>query len=151
MKKMTLMVCVAFLAGGCAGNGVFDPGVFTSEVCNPPVSVLGITPVGIKYGDSHLFVIPVAKIKPNSEIHFRLLPQHKPATDQEDFDNATVTISSADDNGDSPANWLDASGSYSADDGVLKVCVPDTLTKTSYKYEVTVQYVGNLDPRADVF
>lgn len=150
MKKIIQVSCVLLLTAGCATNGKFDPGVFTSDVCEGDVSVLGITPVGIKYGDSHLFVIPVAKIKPNSEIHFRLLPQHKPATDQEDFDTATVTISSTDDNADSPPNWLDASGSYSADDGVLKVCVPETLTRPSYKYVVTVQYVGNLDPRADV-
>jgi hypothetical protein len=61
-----------------------------------------------------------------------------------------VAITSADDDGDTPANWLHVDGTYNDDNGVLIACIPPTLTKTEYKFIVKVQNVGNLDPRADV-
>jgi hypothetical protein len=59
-----------------------------------------------------------------------------------------------------PPDWLDVSGTLSGDGKFLVTCVPPEsgLTKTQYKYKVTVSWpgvapadtLGYLDPRADV-
>jgi hypothetical protein len=149
MKKIILIACVSVITAGCA-DGKFNAGIFQSSACNPPVDVIGFTPVAIKYGDSHLVVIPVAKIRPNSEIRFMLLPQKKPSTDLIDYENVLVSVSSADDDGDTPADWLEVAGTYNANDKMLTVCVPANLSESTYKYIVKVDNVGMLDPRADV-
>lgn len=149
MKKIIVITCVSLLAAGCA-DGKFNASIFQSDACSPPADVIGFTPVAIKYGDSHLVVIPVAKIKANSEIRFMLLPQKKPSTDIVDYENVQVSISSPDDDTDPEANWLEVDGSYNANDKMLTVCVPVNLTQDTYKYVVKVDQVGLLDPRADV-
>jgi len=50
-----------------------------------------------------------------------------------------------------PANWLEVDGNVTNDGKTLSICVPATLSKDLYKYDVKVEFVGNLDPRADVF
>jgi hypothetical protein len=150
---------IVLIIAGCDGR--FQKRNLQSEACKDtlmaptPVDILGYTRTAIHYGDSRLFVIPVSKIKANSEFRFRLIPKVRSKTDGSvDFKKVNVAITSVDDDADTPADWLDVDGSFDADKGVLVVCVPPNLTKDVYKYEVTITDGGNdlamLDPRADV-
>ena len=70
-----------------------------------------------------------------------------------------MKISSDDDDSDSPANWLEAKGTFN-DSGshTLVTCVPkrENLSKTKYKYKVSVSYPGEtdiisyIDPRVEI-
>ena len=156
MKKMLILVCLTPLFAACDGR--FIKNEFLSSECldgGQRLTLEGYTVTGVTYGDSHLVVIPVSKIHPNSEFRFKLIPQ-KNKTDEFDWQDAWVAISSDDDDSDSPANWLDVSGSHSANDGWLVACVPDLEAGRTIKYKVSVSEtsvspeLGMLDPRADV-
>ncbi|MCH8945200.1 MAG: hypothetical protein IH910_10500 [Proteobacteria bacterium] len=95
-------------------------------------------------------MVPISKIRPKSEFQFRLIPKRRDKTDTLNYANAVVTITSPDDDGDTPPNWLDVSGSFSGSSGKLTVCVPSSPTRVQYKYDISIANVGDLDPRADV-
>lgn len=144
-----------------ACDGRFQKKNFKSQVCQNTlvtptlVDVLGYTRTAIHYGDSRVIVIPISKIKENSEFRFVLLPKLRSKTDGAiDYKKVNVAITSTDDDGDVPPNWLDVDGSFDADKGVLAVCVPPGISKTQYKFKVTVtngaDKLAMLDPRADV-
>jgi len=101
----------------------------------------GLTPTMITYGDSKLFATPITKIgkKEKWRINLNGAPDHK---------NAIVTITAkilADE-----YKWVYASGTESADDPLI-ICVPDTVSVGDQIYfMISVQGVGQLDPRADV-
>jgi hypothetical protein len=156
MKKMLILVCLAPLCAACDGRFVKDE--FLSSECldgDERLTLEGYTVTAITYGDSHLVVIPVSKIRPNSEFRFKLIPQKNKA-DEFNWQNAWVAISSDDDDSDSPPNWLDVSGSHSNNDGWLVACVPELEVGRIIKYKVSVSEssgspeLGMLDPRADV-
>jgi hypothetical protein len=114
----------------------------------------------VHYGDSRLIVLPISKIRPESEFRFALLPKIRKTDPPVNYEDAFVSISSDDDDTDTPPDWLDVSGTLSGDGKFLVTCVPPEsgLTKTQYKYKVTVSWpgvapadtLGYLDPRADV-
>jgi hypothetical protein len=110
----------------------------------------GKTTVNIFYGDSQLKVSPqVVRVHKNKMIQFALHPQKAPATDPEgvDYDEVTVTVTGKKTDG----NWLNVSGD-SKSGKKLQVCAPDPggVKVVTYEYMVTVQEVGQLDPRAEV-
>lgn len=148
-----LIVALGIASALAACDGTFRTKSFSSTTCGTavvPIPVIGYTITGIHYGDSRLIVLPVSQIKPNSEFHFRLIPKVRTKSDQHNYQQMQVAITSADDDGDTPANWLHVDGTYNDDNRVLVACIPPTLTKSEYKFMVTVQEVGQLDPRADV-
>lgn len=154
MNKKLLLLCALPLFGAC--DGKFIKRDFVSSECfdgSAPRSLVGYTATGIAYGDSYMVVIPISKVRPNSEFRFRLKPQ-KRKTDLIDWEDATVVITSEDDNGDTPPNWLDVSGTYRDNNGWLVTCVPNIETERQVKYKVSVTKDGNelgmLDPRADI-
>ena len=150
MLRIGLLIALALSLSAC--DGTFRTKKFSSSKCDElglPVNVGGYTLTLVHYGDSRLMVIPISEIDEQSEFRLKLFPKKRRNTDQYDYTQMMVKISSPDDDGDSPPNWLEASGTAAAD-GTLVICVPPTLTKHSYKYDVVVEQVGQLDPRADV-
>lgn len=152
MRRTIIILGAILLLVGCA-DGRFHQKIFESSSCGTallPVSVSGYTLTAIHYGDSRLIVVPISKIRPKSEFQFRLIPKRRDKTDPLNYANVVVTITSPDDDGDTPPNWLDVSGSFSGSSGKLTVCVPNSPTRVQYKYDISIANVGDLDPRADV-
>ena len=154
MNRKFLLLCVLPLFGAC--DGKFIKKDFVSSECfdgGVPLSFEGYTATGVAYGDSHMVVLPLSEVHANSEFRFRLHPQRQDS-DQFDWKDATVVITSEDDDGDTPANWLETSGTYRDNDGWLVVCVPNIETERQVKYKVSVtkdgSELGMLDPRADI-
>ena len=48
-----------------------------------------------------------------------------------------------------PSTWLNVSGRYN-DTKILVVCVPNIAVGAEYKFDVTVENIGTLDPRVKV-
>ena len=160
MRKTIILLGVLVAMGGCR-DGQFIKDTFTSTTCGGGgISLSGYTATVVHYGDSRLFVLPISKIKPASEFRFVLLPKIRDTDLPVNYEDAFVTITSDDDDADTPANWLNVSGTVNADGDSLVTCVPPAAgrTKSQYKYEVTVSWpdadaanmLGYLDPRADV-
>ena len=157
MQRVTTLLLLTVLAAGCSKDGRFIKESFFSDVCGHEVG--GYTYTAIVYGDSILTVIPISEIEPNTEWRFYLFP----VTDSEDppHDYRTVHVEIR---GEVPAEpplnildnlWIGADGTYAdAGTGQLRYiadCVePDLISDTIFKYEVIVEEVGRLDPRADV-
>lgn len=148
MRIITTLLSLALLAG-CASEGQFIANSIPNT-CDGK----GHTFVFINYGDGYLSAKAVIKVKPGKELQYRLKPGSK--SDVVTFRDMRVTISGK----DSPVPpfpappsddaWLDATGIYSAGDRVLKVCVPENPVGDKYYYTITVENVGQLDPRADI-
>jgi hypothetical protein len=156
MKKLWIMIFLASMLSACA-DGRFVKKTFLSGACGGG-GFQGYTVTLLRYGDSRLMVVPISKIRPNAELRFQLVPKVRDTDGGVVFKDAFISIDSDDDDGDTPANWLKASGTFNADNGALTVCVPPTLLEPSYKYTVTVHsgdtdvtpVIGMLDPRANV-
>ena len=160
MKKTIVLFLMLPIVAAC--NGMPVKSTFTSEVCkdaaNEPIEMSGFTATAVVYGDSYLVVIPISKVRENTEFRFGLMPK-KRSNQNRDYKTAKVSITSDDDDGDTPADWLDVEGTYAdAVDGTLVACVPDFALgddeKKTYKYKVTISdgptVYGYLDPRADI-
>lgn len=148
MRKILITLVMSMLAVGCSSDGKFRKGTFASSVCGEQLN--GFTMTAIHYGDSRLIVIPISKIEPSTEFRFLLVPKKRSATDIHDYDKVNVAISSADDDADASPDWLEVDGNLTDDGRILTLCVPATLGQSQYKYDVVVENVGRLDPRADV-
>ena len=159
MRK-TIMLLVTLTALASCRDGQFISSAFSTS-CGGGGTFSGYTLTGVHYGDSRLFILPVSKIRPNSEFRLNLLPKTRKTDPPVNYKDVVITIDSTDDDGDTPPNWLSATGSFnSASGGVLTMCVPPQagLTETSYKFSIKMtdtmpnpdEDLGWLDPRADV-
>jgi len=154
MKKMLFLLIALPLLAACNGKAVKTS--FASSEClngGAPLSLEGYTVTAVAYGDSYLIVIPISTVHPNSEFRFALAPKRR-SSENRDYKTATVSNTSDDDDADTPANWMDVSGTF-ASDGTLVACVPNIATGQTYKYKVTISdgggtEYGMLDPRADI-
>ena len=150
-----LVVIVAILAGlaGCATGKLVKRN--TPNGCCADCTGFSYTPVA--YGDSRLKVLTETEIGQGSAWRLRLKPG-------EEFESARVTILPKD-NGTSDecetavsggTDWLKVSGSAdkSADRDrapELEICVPlEVPIGCEYGYDVEVEGVGVIDPRARV-
>ena len=159
MRKLFVFLLALLSVVGCR-DGQFVRDTFVSACGGGGISLTGYTITGINYGDSRLLVLPVSKIMPESEFRFGLIPKVRKTDPPVVYQDAIVSISSTDDDLDTPPNWLDVSGSYNAKRGTLVTCVPEAagLKRTEYKFDVTVSWPGTaasdtlsmLDPRANV-
>ena len=159
MRKVPIVLFVLISVVGCR-DGQFISKPITSACGGSGISLTGYTLTGIHYGDSRLFVLPISKIKPESEFRFGLIPKSRKTDPPVVYKDAFVTITSADDDLDVPPDWLDVSGTFNADGGTLVTCVPKEagLKNEQYKFAVTVSWpgtdpadtLGMLDPRVDV-
>lgn len=159
MLRLALIFFALAATAGCA-DGQFIRDKFTSTTCGGGgISLTGYTATIIRYGDSRLNVIPISKVLPGTEFRFVLLPKIRETDAPIDYEKAIVMISSDDDDADSPADWLEAKGTFS-DSGshTLVTCVPtrENLSKTKYKYKVSVSYpsetdiISYIDPRVEI-
>jgi hypothetical protein len=148
MTRTILMLCGILLMAGCETEGAFI-NKNVPNTCNSK----GFTFVLINYGDGMLSTKAIAKVRPGRELQYRLVPGRDSSL--VDYSAALVTITGKAASGPFPVPpaddaWLDASGSFDGTGGEMKVCVPDNPVGSSYYYEITVENVGKLDPRADV-
>jgi hypothetical protein len=108
----------------------------------------GWTLTGIHYGDSRIVVIPISEVVEDGEFRFVLLPADE-KTDTIDYKNVTVKVV-----GKPPADtWFtEKSGTASSGDGTIRVCIDASQVNPGdeFSYEVIVDTVGILDPRAFV-
>ncbi len=150
MKRITLILVCSFLFSGCVTDGGFNSGPILGGPCG--ATVAGYTSTVIAYGDSTLVVVPISKIRPNTEWRFELVPITKPS-DAIDYKNVKVEVIGKPSTVMTPGpnDWINVSGEKSTSSkGVLTLCVPATLPLNSYEYLVEVDSVGKLDPRARV-
>ena len=148
MTRTILMLCSILVMAGCETEGAF-----INNSLDNSCSSKGYTFVFIHYGDGRLATKPVAKVRPGRELQYRLMPG--PDSSLVDYSDMLVTITGKAASGPFPAPpaddaWLDASGSFDSTGGEMKVCVPTNPQGASYFYEITVENVGKIDPRADV-
>jgi hypothetical protein len=109
--------------------------------------------VQIRYGDSHISVNDIArvkKVKRNQYLVFKLFPDqgNGPPPENVNFKRANVAIVPE----DAAQSWLAKSGNWEDDNKELRICVPknvDNQNKT-YKYIIEIEDVGELDPRVIV-
>lgn len=99
----------------------------------------------VKYGDSHVGALALTDIGRKSEWRFKLQPD-SPGSGV--YANTLVTIKLKDST--DPTPWLDLSGKQ-VDGDFLVVCVPETLALNEViEYMISVEDVGQLDPRGVV-
>lgn len=152
MIKIISSLLGLMVLAGCATEGEF-----IADNLPNTCSSTGHTFVFIKYGDGYLSAKAVIKVKPGKELQYILDPGSK--SDIVKFRDMQVTITGKDSPGPPtspfpipPADdaWLNASGNYTANGRVLRVCVPPNPVGDKYYYTIEVENVGKLDPRADI-
>ncbi len=157
MPRTLITLLATALLAGCV-NGRFHEKVIPSAACGGNVSGYSVTYIG--YGDSKLVVIPLSKIRVDTEWRFILKPiQLGKSVSGDDYKDKIVRIT-----GKRPLDaWLDTaaaggneiSGTYNgAADHTLAACVkivPVPAVGTPVYFVVEVQDIGTLDPRADVY
>jgi hypothetical protein len=158
MRNTLAIISVSVFLSACCTTGNFCKGSFESAACNNE-TVDGYTYTAIAYGDGMLAVVPISKIRPNTEWRFYLVPTElggaMPRTDAsisiEGQDPADPPVASGGNN-----VWIDTDGDYATAERAgrlryLAQCTPEDLVKGDYhKFEVTVDGIGMLDPRGHV-
>ena len=134
MGKALLLSVLAVTLTACATPGEYSASRSISTQCAD-----GSTFVNVDYGDSNIRVNPVANVKRNGALEFRL------RADQ-GYEDKLVTISGK----AAKDGWISASGSDDGRDNKLIVCIPSAQAEGTYYYLVRVEDVGTLDPRANV-
>ena len=145
MNKLATATLLAVSVAGCTPAGKLV-NIDTPNECGAGGTGFSRTPV--MYGDSLLSVLGYTEIGKGSEWRLMLKPRQG---DDPKYVNARVTIKAAP---GGPA-WLEARGEFDprkpAKENFLRICVPDSVERNDeYKYEVEVENVGVLDPRAKV-
>lgn len=143
MNKRLLVPTIACLAGACAQEPV-QP--ITTECGGPSAN----PPTQITYGDSQIVTKPKSNVKAGREFQFMLKPKHDNENDEVDHDTVLVTVIGK----DAASSWIGGSATKEMTGPSGKFfggCVPtDAENGTIYRYEVRVETVGTLDPRAEV-
>ena len=147
MKKLFLFMAIATMLAACSSNGKPIDLSFNSTVCSGPVR--GFTVTGVGYGDSKIVVLPVSKVRANTEFRIRLIPERRPKTDLVDYETVDVTVMGK----PGPSAWISGNGNYNGASAhwIPVGCVPASAAiGTVYEFTVEVAGVGWIDPRADV-
>jgi hypothetical protein len=102
----------------------------------------------VRYGDAHLQVDALKKVRPGCPLVFKLQPDSTRGPNGLNYDDVKVTIKGKNVDG---AHWIDFSGTAAGTTGQKYVATsrPDQAEGT-YFYLVTVEKVGTLDPRVIV-
>lgn len=157
MRRLLCIFVSAACVAGCA-DGRFHKKSITGGAC--PGTVSGYTYTGIVYGESHLVVIPLSKIRAGTEWRFYLLPTDRPrGSSASALSMRTVTVDGKPAGPAPPpgANqWIFTAGDFSGgmpagNVRYISQCVPATLNEgDEFQYLVDVEGIGTLDPRARV-
>lgn len=157
MRNILAIISVSIFFSGCCTTGEFCKGLITSDVCEGEVD--GYTYTAIAYGDGMLGVVPISVIKPNTEWRFYLVPTKlsgitpsaNTGIEIKGQDPAVPPVASGGNN-----VWINTTGDYATAERTGKLryiaqCTPEDLVEGDYhKFEVTVDGIGMLDPRAHV-
>jgi hypothetical protein len=155
MRRIIAVLVPAILFAGCAVDGEFKKRKITGGPCG---DVSGYTYTGIAYGDSTIAIIPISKIRANTEWRFFLLPIKK-QSDLTDWKGVDVKVKGKVASGSQTADyndWINVSGNFNASKslnrkGYIVDCVPKTVLEGEiYNYEVAVRGIGKIDPRGRV-
>lgn len=145
MKNQLLVSAVIGLACGCAQVPIQPMDTECGGPSNNP-------PTQISYGDSQIIVKAKSKVKANREFQFKLDPKKDPANDEPGIDYDAVLVTVLGKNAES--SWISGSSTKDMAGPTGKFfggCVPDDAVEgTIYRYEVRVETVGTIDPRAEV-
>jgi hypothetical protein len=144
MIRIFLLLVIIAVLGACT-NGRPRNVTFDSTVCGGEVK--GLTLTAVHYGDSRMIVLPISKVRRNTELQFMLIPKRQ-SSDNKAFDSIKVEIKGS--NADSA--WIGVNKSFgeAAKGMVVAGCVPNDPIDTEYEFDITVPGVGFLDPRAKV-
>lgn len=140
MRNTLILAALAVALTACAnGRPVKEP--FTSTVCSRPVD--GYTQTNLKFGDAHISMKALSTVIPNSEFRLKIVAD-------KGFGNKNVSIVPK----NAASSWLaTAPMRVSPGSKVLPAgdCVPVSAPiGTVYEFDVVVEDVGTLDPRAEV-
>lgn len=142
MLRLVTLLFVAGLLAGC------PDGRFIKKDLPNTCGTTGWTLTAIKYGDSHIVVIPVSEVVKDSEFRFVLVPNIEDG-DTSDYEGVTVKV-----RGKPPHDvWFEeAEGKANSGDGTIRVCMDGTtlVADDEVFYVVEIENVGILDPRAKV-
>ena len=136
MSKKSIILLTVLGLGACETMSMMGDSP-TPTTCGEPGG--GITPTNVTYDEARIQATPVTKIRAGKKWKIKL---NGVGTS---LDTAIVTIT-----GKLPGDtWVTAAGREA--DSPLFICVPDTLSVGDQIYfSINVQFVGMLDPRADV-
>lgn len=142
MKTQLLAVAAVTLLAACA-DGVPRKEAFYSEACG--AEVIGYTRTALRYGDSYLETRAVSTVIPGTEFQIALRPRDGMRSD-------TVRVQG--DRDDTGARWISGSTEDQKSDGrtifIPVGCVPEAPVGTEFKFEIHVDGIGFLDPRARI-
>ncbi len=156
MRRIIAVLVITFLFAGCA-DGKFHRKTLTAGPCG---TTTGYTYTGIAYGDSKLMVIPISKIRANTEWRFYLLPIDS-LGGATAYGDAMVTIDGkpapyVPPNPPANDDWLKVEGTYnlatvSGRAHYISLCVDaDVVPGQQWQFLVDVDTIGHLDPRGHV-
>jgi len=145
MRKLILLLVTPLLLMACATEGKFSTSnkFETLADCHD-----GGTYVKVHYEDSYLKIKPKINVKRGTGLEFRLKPKNSVGAPV-NYEEMEVTIEGKP--GGLSAAWINVSGSFkNSPGGSLFICIPDGTAEGTYHYSVSVEQLGQLDPRADV-
>lgn len=146
MQRTVLVLLASVMLSACASEGKF---VESDSMAS--CGGHGGTFINLHYGDSELSTNPIAHVRPGGDFEIRLKPKRR-ADDPAGVNYEEVGVNVAGKPSDPAAAWITASGSYDdSKDHKLVICVDPNQPEGDYNYEITVDHVGFLDPRVDVF
>ena len=140
MRSTLILVLLAISLTACT-NGRPVKKAFNSTICNRPVE--GFTQTKLKFGDAHLSMKAQSTVIPNSEFRLKIVAD-------KGFGDKNVSIVPK----NTASGWLaTAPMRVSPGSNVLPAddCVPVSAPiGTVFEFDVVVEDVGTLDPRAEV-
>lgn len=143
MKKQLLLMCVIGALSACSTDGIPRKQTFFSDACQ--AEVIGYTRTKVRYGDSYLEVRPVSNVWANTEFQVELRPRDA---------TRIRSLEVRGDEADEDAGWIRGTGEGQEDDPsgtiIIVGCVPNAEPGKEYKFDVLVDGVGVLDPRARI-
>ena len=170
MRMMISVLVFSVLLAGCV-NGKFHKESITGGACAGTVN--GYTHTLVAYGNGKIVVIPLSRIRANTEWRFYLYPLDKQGGSAA-YGDSMVTIDGKAAGDDvlrtgatslapyvlptppSDDDWLEASGTFNSATGTgskryITVCVDaDVEVDQEWQYLVTIDDVGQVDPHGKV-
>jgi hypothetical protein len=151
MKKSFLLIAIAFALSGCVSNGEAIEVSITDSTCGS--STKGKTDTKLKYKKDDISMKWKSYVGENTEFRIELKPKKGFEGNQVEIAGISGTLPGGD---NTPFAWLNIKKSakefMDADKKpILILCVPaEVPVGTEYKFDVHVEGIGKLDPRAAV-
>jgi len=154
MKILFLAMTLAIALGGCVANGTPSIKSIAAADTQCASNRRGRTTTKLKYGKDDIDIKWMSKVGFGSEFRIHLKPEKGYKDKDVEIIGRSGTLPGG--AGNTPFAWLNIVDSYddlkAARKGpYLVLCVPPGVPAgTEYKFDVRVESVGRIDPRADV-